>query len=66
MIKQNKTQDKHPLYAMLDTVASLTLKMKEIGLSLGDVFRMADSAYRGEITKEQFMNAVSRIKANLE
>lgn len=50
---------------MLDTVSSLCSKIKEIGLSLGDIFRMADSAYRGEITKEQFMTTVSKIKANL-
>jgi hypothetical protein len=39
--------------------------LKELGLVLSDVFRMADGGYRGEITREQFMGTVSKLKANL-
>jgi hypothetical protein len=66
VIKQAKTAEKHHLYSMLDIVSSLSAKIKDMGLSLGDVFRMADSTYHGEITKEQFMGTVAKIKANLE
>ena len=51
---------------MLETIGILNNKLKDMGLSLGDIFRMADSSYQGEITKEQFMFAVSKLKANLE
>lgn len=51
MIKDNQNKEKHILYAMLDIVSALNSKLREIGLSLGDIFRMADSNYEGEITK---------------
>lgn len=51
---------------MLDTVSALNSKLREIGISLGDIFRMADSNYEGEITKEQFMQTVAKIKANVD
>lgn len=44
-------KERHPLYAMLSTVAGLSAKVKELGLALGDIFRMADSTYRGEVTR---------------
>ena len=47
----HKEKDKHPLYNMLTTVAGLSAKTKELGLTLGDIFRMADSSYRGEVTR---------------
>ena len=50
---------------MLTTVAGLSAKVKQLGLALGDIFRMADSTYRGEVTREQFMTTVSKLKANL-
>jgi Ca2+-binding EF-hand superfamily protein len=40
--------------------------MKEMGLLLVDVFRMADSNYEGEITKEQFMKTILRLRSNLD
>lgn len=36
-----------------------------MGLILEDLFRMADSRYQGEITKEQFMKVVSQLKIEL-
>lgn len=37
-----------------------------MGLVLGDVFRMADCHYEGEINKEQFMRTIMKLKANME
>lgn len=37
-----------------------------MGLVLGDLFRMADDSYEGEITKEQFMKTAYRLKTDLE
>lgn len=37
-----------------------------MGLALGDVFRMADHDYEGEITKEQFMKTILRLKTTIE
>jgi Ca2+-binding EF-hand superfamily protein len=51
---------------MLDTVNELSHRLKEMGLNLGDIFRMADFGYLGEITKEQFMKTIMRLKSNLE
>ncbi len=66
LIKNNQNKEKHILYSMLDTVSALNSKLREIGISLGDIFRMADSNYEGEITKEQFMQTVAKIKANVD
>lgn len=44
----------------------LSRRMKEMGLLLADVFRMADSNYEGEITKEQFMKTILRLRSNLD
>lgn len=40
--------------------------MKDMGLLLVDVFRMADGNYEGEITKEQFMKTIMRLCSNLD
>lgn len=56
----------HDFYGMVRTVNGLNQRLKEMGLVLGDVFRMADGDYEGEITKEQFMRTVVRLRANLE
>lgn len=66
IVKEAKGQEKHGLYAMLEIVNALNSKLKEMGLALGDLFRMADSSYEGEITKEQFMVTVAKLKANLD
>ena len=34
-------------YALLGTVRELSSKLKEMGLALGDIFRMADANYAG-------------------
>lgn len=51
---------------MLEIVNTLSLKLKDMGLSLGDIFRMSDSRYEGEVTKQQFMGTITKLKANLE
>ncbi len=51
---------------MLAIVNQLNARTKEMGMSLGDLFRMADYGYEGEITREQFMNTIARIKANID
>lgn len=33
---------------------------------LGDVFRMADYSYEGEISKEQFMKTILKLKAGID
>ncbi len=37
-----------------------------MGLVLGDVFRMADSEYAGEISKEQFFRTIGLIKVDID
>ena len=37
-----------------------------MGMVLGDVFRMADHAYEGQIAKQQFMKTIMRLKSNLD
>lgn len=74
--KRHKQQStlKHPAssitpnsaYSLLETVRGLSSKLKEMGLVLGDVFRMADAHYAGEVTREQFMKCMLAIKAGLE
>ena len=66
IVKEAKGQEKHGLYAMLEIVNALNSKLKDMGLVLGDLFRMADSSYEGEITKEQFMVTVAKLTANLD
>jgi hypothetical protein len=34
-----------------------------MGLDLEDLFRMADSNYAGQISKEQFMKTTTKLKA---
>ncbi len=43
---------------MLDTVSKLNSRMKQMGLSLGDLFRMTDTQYEGQINKGQFLKVV--------
>ncbi len=51
---------------MLDTVSKLTQRMKVMGLSLADIFRMADAQYEGQISKAQFLKVVNSLKADIE
>ena len=51
---------------MLDTVAKISQRMKQMGLSLGDIFRMADAQYEGQINKAQFLKVVNQLKADIE
>ena len=51
---------------MIDTVAKLNLRLKQMGLTLGDVFRMADTTYEGQINKSQFVNSISHLKADID
>ena len=50
---------------MIQTVTKLNARTKEMGLVLGDVFRMADATYEGEITKECFMRTVGKLKTDI-
>jgi len=43
----SQIEQKHPIYSMVHTVQSLNQKMKEMGMVLGDIFRMADVCYEG-------------------
>jgi hypothetical protein len=45
--KVSQIETKQPTYAMLHTVNELNKKTKDMGLVLGDVFRMADYSYEG-------------------
>jgi Ca2+-binding EF-hand superfamily protein len=40
--------------------------MKVMGLSLADIFRMADAQYEGQISKAQFLKVVNSLKADIE
>jgi Ca2+-binding EF-hand superfamily protein len=40
--------------------------MKVMGLSLADIFRMADVQYEGQISKAQFLKVVNSLKADIE
>jgi Ca2+-binding EF-hand superfamily protein len=51
---------------MLDTVSKLSQRMKVMGLSLADIFRMADEQYEGQISKAQFLKVVNSLKADIE
>ncbi len=51
---------------MLDTVSKLSQRMKVMGLSLADIFRMADVQYEGQISKAQFLKVVNSLKADIE
>ncbi len=51
---------------MLDTVSKLSQRMKVMGLSLADIFRMADAQYEGQISKAQFLKVVNSLKADIE
>jgi hypothetical protein len=44
-------------------VQNLNQHLKRMGLTLGDIFRMADSSYSGQINKEQFMKTIQRLKS---
>ncbi len=50
---------------MLDTVYKISQRMKQMGLSLSDIFRMADAQYEGQINKEQFLKVVNQLKADI-
>lgn len=45
--KNIKNKPKDQIYSMLDTVSELSQRLKDMGLVLGDVFRMSDSSYDG-------------------
>ena len=51
---------------MLETVSKLTQRMKQMGLGLTDIFRMADAQYEGQINKGQFLKVVNQLKADIE
>ena len=51
---------------MLETVSKLSQRMKQMGLSLADIFRMADSNYEGQINKGQFLKVVNKLKTDIE
>lgn len=51
---------------MLDTVTKLSKRVKQMGLVLGDLFRMADAKYDGQITKGMFMKVISGLKSDLD
>lgn len=51
---------------MLDTVSKLNQRLKQMGITLGDLFRMADSQYEGQINKGQFLKVVNQLKADIE
>ena len=51
---------------MIYIVQGLNQKTKDMGMVLGDVFRMADFNYEGQIGKQQFMNTIMRLKSSLE
>ncbi len=50
---------------MLDTVTKLNARMKQMGMSLSDIFRMADATYEGQINKGQFLKVVNQLKADI-
>jgi Ca2+-binding EF-hand superfamily protein len=51
---------------MLNTVTKLSKRVKQMGLVLGDLFRMADAKYDGQITKGMFMKVISGLKSDLD
>ena len=65
-IQKESSVPKANIYALLDTINRFSSKLREMGLTLGDVFRMADATYAGEVTREQFVWCITKIKANLE
>ncbi len=50
---------------MLDTVSKLSQRMKVMGLTLADIFRMADAQYEGQINKGQFLKVINSLKADI-
>ena len=64
--KSTYSKQIHPFYAICQKVNELSQRTKEMGLLLADLFRMADSNYEGEITKEQFMRTILRLRSNLD
>ena len=48
---------------MINTVSKLNKRLKHLGLTLSDIFRMADSNYEGQINKEQFTKTILRLRA---
>ena len=46
-VDTTQIETKQPTYAMLHTVNELNKKTKDMGLVLGDLFRMADYSYEG-------------------
>lgn len=50
---------------MFDTVMKLNKRLKEMGLGLGDIFRMADSQYEGQINKAGFAASINHLKAEI-
>lgn len=51
---------------MLDTVSKLNQRLKQMGITLADLFRMADAQYQGQINKGQFLKVVNQLKADIE
>lgn len=51
---------------MLDTVMILNKRLKKMGLGLGDIFRMSDFGYEGQINKAQFITSINNLKADIE
>lgn len=64
--ENNKAITKERIYSMLDTVNKLSQRMKQMGLTLADIFRMADAQYEGQINKGQFLKVISQLKADIE